>query len=107
MGVCSSVGELQTSVAALKAVPVVQDGVSADGDAFATVQSDVSQVVQDAQSQYATQTEALTADVTAVQTAVSQAQVDTSRATLEAVASSIGTLADDVTSLAGDVSSTC
>jgi len=94
-------------VAALRAVPVVQEGVSAVEGAFATVRSDVAQVVQDAQAQYATQTAGLTADVTAVQTAVSQAQATPSRATLEAVAGSIRTLSDDVTAFAGDVSSTC
>jgi hypothetical protein len=106
-GVCSSVGELKTSVAALKDVPVVQEGVSAVEGPFATVRSDVAQVVQDAQSQYATQTAGLTADVTAVQTAVSQAQATPSRATLDAVAGSIRTLSDDVTAFAGDVASTC
>jgi hypothetical protein len=106
-GVCSSVDELKTSVAALKDVPVVQEGVSAVEGPFATVRSDVAQVVQDAQSQYATQTAGLTADVTAVQTAVSQAQAAPSRATLEAVAGSIRTLSDDVTAFAGDVASTC
>jgi hypothetical protein len=105
--VCSSVDELQRSVAALRAVPVVQEGVSAVEGAFATVRSDVAQVVQDAQAQYATQTAGLTADVTAVQTAVSQAQATPSRATLEAVAGSIRTLSDDVTAFAGDVASTC
>ena len=105
--VCSSVDELQRSVAALRAVPVVQEGVNAVEGAFATVRSDVAQVVQDAQSQYATQTAGLTADVTAVQTAVNQAQATPSRANLEAVAGSIRTLSDDVTAFAGDVASTC
>jgi predicted YcjX-like family ATPase len=94
-------------VAALRAVPVVQEGVSAVEGAFATVRSDVAQVVQDAQSQYATQTAGLTADVAAVQTAVSQAQATASGATLDAVAGSIRTLSDDVTAFAGDVASTC
>src|SRR5688500_4751365 len=44
--VCSSVDELQRSVAALRAVAVVQEGVSAVEGAFATVRSDVAQVVQ-------------------------------------------------------------
>jgi hypothetical protein len=107
VAVCSSVDELQQSVAALRAVPVVQEGVSAVEGAFATVRSDVTQVVQDAQSQYATQTAGLTADIAAVQTAVSQAQATPSGATLDAVAGSIRTLSDDVTAFAGDVSSTC
>src|SRR5215218_8942424 len=81
-GVCSSVDELKTSVAALTAVPVVQDGLSAVEGAFATVQSDVAQVAQDGQSQYETQTAGLTSDVTAVKTAVSQARATPSRANL-------------------------
>jgi predicted NAD/FAD-binding protein len=105
--VCSSVDELQRSVAALRAVPVVQEGVSAVEGALAKVRSDVTRVVQDAQSQYAPQIAGLTADVAAVQTAVSQAQATPSGATLNAVAGSIRTLSDDVTAFAGDVSSTC
>jgi hypothetical protein len=105
--VCSSVDELKASVAALTAVPVVQDGLSAVEGAFATVQSDVAQVAQDGQSQYETQTAGLTSDVTAVKTAVSQAQATPSRANLEAVAGSIGALSRGVTAFAGDVASTC
>jgi hypothetical protein len=94
-GVCSSVGELRASVAELRDVPVVQEGVSALQSAFASVRPDVAQVVQDAQSQYAAQTEGPTADVAAVQTAVGQAEASPTRATLDAVVGSIGALADD------------
>ena len=105
--VCSSVEELQGSVTALKAVPVVDEGVDAVKGAFSTVQSDVAQVVEDAQSQYSAQADGLTADVSAVQTAIDQAQAGPTRATLGAVADSIGSLADDVMAFAADVSSTC
>jgi hypothetical protein len=106
-GVCSSVGELRASVAELRDAPLVQEGVSALQSAFASVRPDVAQVVQDAQSQYAAQTEGPTADVAAVQTAVGQAEASPPRATLDAVVGSIGALADDVAALADDVSSTC
>jgi hypothetical protein len=105
--VCTSVGELQASVADLQDVPVAQQGVGALQDAFAAVRSDVTQVVQDAQSEYRSQSEGLTADVAAVQTAVGLAQADPTGATVKAVVDSIKVLADDVGALAGDISSTC
>jgi hypothetical protein len=105
--VCSSVDDLQGSMSDLKAVPVVDQGVDALQGAFASVRSDVSQVVDDAQAQHSAQADTLTAGVTAVQTAIDQAQAGPTRATLSAVVDSIGALADDVTTFAGDVSSTC
>jgi hypothetical protein len=105
--VCSSVDDLQGSMSDLKAVPVVDQGVDALQGAFASVRSDVSQVVDDAQAQYSAQADTLTAGVTAVQTAIDQAQAGPTRATLSAVVDSIGALADDVTTFAGDVSPTC
>jgi hypothetical protein len=94
-------------VADLQDVPVAQQGVGALQDAFAAVRSDVTQVVQDAQSEYRSQSEGLTADVAAVQTAVGLAQADPTGATVKAVVDSIKVLADDVGALAGDISSTC
>jgi hypothetical protein len=52
----------------------------------------------------ATQTSGLTADVTAVRSAVSKAEATPSPADLEAVAGSTSTLSDDVSTFAGDVS---
>ena len=83
--VCSSVTELQSSVADLQSVPVVQEGVGALEDAFATVRSDVAQVVDDGKAQFRSQTEGLSADLTAVQTAVSAATSTPTAATLSAV----------------------
>jgi hypothetical protein len=88
-------------------VPVAQQGIGALQGAFAAVRSDVTQVVQDAQSEYRPQSEELTADVAAVQTAVGLAQADPTGATVNAVVDSIKVLADDVAALAGDISSTC
>ena len=105
--VCSSVDDLQGSVAALQDVPVTADGLAAIRASFASVKSDVTQVVDDAQAQYRAQTDGLTADVSAIGAAVDQAQAGPTAATLTAVVGSIGALVDDVAALANDVSSTC
>jgi hypothetical protein len=104
---CTSVDALQRSVADLQNVQVVQNGVASLQDAFASVRTNVTQVVDDAQAHYSTQTDRLKADVSAVQAAIGQAQNAPSGADLNAVRTSIGTLADNVKALANDVSSTC
>jgi vancomycin resistance protein YoaR len=88
-------------------VTVREGGVPAVQEAFSSVRSDAEQVVDDAGSQYRTQTDGLTADVQAVQTAIEQALAGPTPATLSAVVGSIGALVDDVSALADDVSSTC
>lgn len=105
--VCSSLDQLQTSVAALAKVPVAEGGIDAVRTAFTTVQSDAAQVVDDAKDEYADQSDKLGTDVSAVQSALGAAAGNPSAATLQAVGGAISTLASDVTSFAGDVGSTC
>ena len=106
--VCSSVTELQSSVADLQSVPVVQQGVAALESAFATVRSDVAQVVDDGKAQFRSQTEGLSTDLAAVQTAVSAATSTPDRCLPErrrhARSAPWWTTS---TALADDVSSTC
>jgi len=105
--VCTSLDQLQTSVAALGNVPVSEGGIDAVKAAFTTVQSDAATVVDDAQDEYADQSAALSTDVQAVQGALGDATGNPSTATLRAVGTAISSLAGDVTSFARDVGSTC
>jgi hypothetical protein len=105
--VCSSLDQLQTSVAALARTPVTDGGIAALQTAFTTVQADANQVVDDARDQYAGQSDQLSADVSAVQSALGDAAGSPSAATLRAVGTAISSLAGDVTAFAADVGSTC
>ncbi len=105
--VCSSLDQLQTSLAALTKTPLTEGGIAALQTAFTTVQADAAQVVDDAQDEYADQSDQLSADVSAVQGALGDAVANPGAATLQAVGSSIRTLTSDVTSFASDVGSTC
>ena len=105
--VCSSLDELQDSVAAIAQVPVAEGGIDAVRTAFTTVQDDAAQVVDDAQDEYAAQSDQLSADVSAVQDALGDVAADPGAATLQAVGTAISTLSGDVTEFVGDVGSTC
>jgi hypothetical protein len=105
--VCSSLVELQSSVSALADPPIREGGIPAAQAEFTTVQQNAEQVVDDAQDQYAGQADQLSTDVSAVQSALSDATSTPSTATLQAVSTSIRTLKANVTSFAGDVGSTC
>jgi hypothetical protein len=105
--VCASLDQLQTSVGALARAPLAEGGIDALRTAFTTVQADAAQVVDDARAEYADQSDQLSTDVSAVQSALGTAAGDPSAATLKAVGGAISTLASDVTSFAGDVASTC
>jgi hypothetical protein len=105
--VCASLLELQSSVSALADVPIREGGVPAVQAAFTTVQQNAGQVVDDAQDQFASQADQLSTNVSAVQSALSDATSTPSAATLQAVGRSISTLTAGVTSFADDVGSGC
>jgi hypothetical protein len=105
--VCSSLDELQSSVAALTQVPVGEGGLDALRTAFSTVQEDAAQVIDDARGEHADRSDQLSADVSAVQTALGDAASNPGAATLQAVGGAISSLSADVTAFAGDVASTC
>ncbi|CCH87742.1 conserved exported protein of unknown function [Modestobacter italicus] len=105
--VCGSVEDLQASLAAFPEVPVTVEGLGTLREALGQVASEVTQVVDDARSQFETQADALTASLSAVQTSVESAVSAPSAASLDAVGTSVRALADTTAGLASDVSSSC
>lgn len=104
---CQSAAQLRTSLTALKNVDVVQQGTDATQQAFATVKSNLQQLISDIKGQYAGQTAKLEADVAAVQTTLDAARADKTTQTLGALRGSVQTLVNDASALVNDVSSKC
>ena len=104
---CGSVEDLQTSLAAIPEVPATVEGLGTLREALGQVASEVTQVVDDARSQFRTQADALTAGLSALQTSVGAAVSAPSAASLDAVGTSVRALADTTAGLASDVSSSC
>lgn len=105
--VCDSVDDLQASLTALPEVPVTVEGLSTLRQALGQVASEVTQVVEDARSQFRAQADALTAGLSALQTSIGAAVEAPSAASLDAVGTSVRALADTTAGLASDVSSSC
>jgi len=104
---CGSVEDLQSSLAAIPEVPVTVEGLGILQEALRQVAGEVTQVVDDARSQFSAQADALTAGLSAVQTSVESAVSAPSAASLDAVGTSVRALADTTEALASDVSSSC
>jgi hypothetical protein len=105
--ICGSVDDLQESLGVLASLPVTGDGFSALQDTIDAVQSDVTAVVDDVQEQFEAQSDALSADASALEDAVGQAIDTPSPATLSAVVAAVGTLVDASTALARDLAPSC
>jgi hypothetical protein len=88
-------------------VQVVENGTAALEDVVASVRPDLQRVVDDANSQYATQVDDLQSGFDAVQAAAGAARDAPSADTLHTVTLSVRALADDVSTVADDVASTC
>jgi hypothetical protein len=104
---CASLDTLQDSVSALADVPVRDGGIAAVQAAFTKVQDDAGQLVDEAQDQHGSQTDRLSTDVSAVQSALADAGSAPSAASLQVVGTTIATLVDDLGAMADDVGATC
>ena len=104
---CSSVDDLQTSVAMLQKLNLGADGLGALQTQLAAANGDLQQVIAAATTQYRPQVDRITADLAALRSAASDAVADPRAATLAAIRPALATVVDDVNALGDEVSKGC
>ena len=104
---CTSVDELQASVALLGKLDLGQGGLRALQTQLAAANGDLQQVIAEATTQYHPQVDRITADLAALRTAAGDAAADPGATTLAAIRPAMATVVDDVNALGDQVSKGC
>jgi hypothetical protein len=105
---CSSMNELKTSVESLKNVDVIKNGTSEVTSALQKVQSSAKSVVSSAQSDFPTQTQAISGALTTVETTVGELKNSPTQPSLiVALPGQVKALADSVQTFVSDAKSKC
>lgn len=104
---CAAISNLEQSVKAIPNVSVVKNGTSSLKAAVSQVQSDATTVVNEAKSQFATQTSALKTAVNALSTSVQQMASSPTAAQLKALPSQISAVTTATKKLVDSTSPTC
>jgi hypothetical protein len=105
---CSSMNELKTSVESLKNVDVIKNGTSGVTSALQKVQSSAKSVVSSAQSDFPTQTQAISGAVTTLETTVGELKSSPTQPSLiVALPGQVKALADSVETFVSDAKSKC
>jgi hypothetical protein len=105
--VCTDVSALKSSISSLTDVKLDSSTLSTLSGKISQVQSDLTRLKTDAQTQYATQISAVDAAASAVQTTVSAAAATPNATTLAAAVTALQGLKTALSSLRSAVSSTC
>jgi hypothetical protein len=105
--ICSSVAALKSSVADLKNVELTQGALATLQKKLTKVQSDVSNLKDDAKSEYATEVDAVEQAAASVSTTLEAAIAAPSASTLAAVRTAVRSLGTSLTALQDAVKSTC
>ncbi|MGY1829146.1 hypothetical protein ACI8AA_01810 [Geodermatophilus sp. SYSU D01180] len=106
-GVCGPAEDLRTSLAALRDVPVVEQGTSALEEAWATVEEDWGQFADAARAEYGGDVDDVQAEADAVREAVDAAQADPSAGTLSTAAAAVGSFVQGADALLEETTSGC
>jgi hypothetical protein len=105
--VCGAADDLRESLAALRDVPVVQEGTAARADAWPASQDDWARFADAAGAEYGDEVDDVQVEADAVGDAVDAAQDATSAATLGAAATAVGAFFQGADSLVTETSATC
>jgi len=106
--VCSSVDTLRDSVEDLKNIDVTSSGALSELESgLTTIQGDLADVKSDAESEFASQIDAVETGFSAVRTSIEAAKSDPSAATLAAAGTALSSFASTVGTFIDDVRSTC
>ena len=106
--VCDSLDNITTSIEDIKSIDVTSPGAVSDLESgLAAIKSDLAALKTDAESQYATQVDAVDLAFTALTTSVDAAKADPTATTLGAAAAAVDPLTAAVQTLSDDVRSTC
>jgi hypothetical protein len=105
---CSSLNDLKTSVQDLKNVDVIKTGTSGVTSALQKVQSSAKSVVSSAQSDFPSQTQAMSGALTTLQTTVGELKSSPTQPSLiAALPGQVKALADSVETFVSDAKSKC
>ncbi|MGY1781989.1 hypothetical protein [Geodermatophilus sp. SYSU D01036] len=104
---CGPAEDLRTSLAALRDVPVVEQGTSALEEAWATVEEDWGQFADAARTEYGDDVDEVQAEADAVREAVDAAQADPSAGTLGTAATAVGAFVRGADALLEETTSGC
>ncbi len=104
---CSAVTNLESSIKALPNTDVLKNGVSALQTAFTKVQNDATAVVNNAKSDFPSETTALTSSVDALSTTVKQAAANPSPTLLLSVPAQVSALVSAANGFKSATSSKC
>jgi hypothetical protein len=104
---CSAVGDLKSSIQALPSVDVVKNGTSALQSAFTKVQDNANAVVNDAKSDFPTETSAVKTSVDSLSSTVKQLSSNPSAATVAQLPAQVSAVATAVKGFTSATSSKC
>ena len=105
---CSAADDLRTSIDDLREIDVTASGSLDELESgLETVEGNISSVKSEAESEFATQIEAVDTSTAELRSAVDEAKADPTVTTLAAAASALSAFGTDVDTLIDDVRSTC
>jgi phage-related protein len=104
---CSSVNDLKNSIKALPSTDVIKNGTSALQSAFSKVQDNATAVVDDAKSDFPTETTAVKNSVDALSNTVKQVSSSPSAATIAQLPGEVSAVVTAVQSFTSAASSKC